>query len=135
MGGCDEATPFTEEIGFRRACAITSVASSWQGARQEGFLARSDLVQGRQVSHVRRYAQAMAWAPAFSHRLNIGQKETRAPHREAYLAKFSTFATPGPFPPHPPLSCATAWAQRASRFPYGGEGTKVAGCRNTRPMF
>ena len=34
-------------------------------------------------------------------------------------------------PPHPSLSCATAWAQRASRFPHGGEGSTVASFRNT----
>jgi len=96
MGGCDEATPFTEEIGFRRACAITSVALSWQGARQEGFLARSDLVQGRHVSHVSRGVRAMARGSAFSRRRNIGQKETLEGYQEAYVAKISTFATSGP---------------------------------------
>jgi len=76
---------------------------------------------GRHVSNVRRYGLEMARVSAFSLGHNIGQKETRAPHRKADLAKFSTFATPGPSRvggdcPHPalwrtphPCPCPQVW--------------------------
>src|SRR5262249_36152643 len=63
--GGDSATHRTEEILFRRACAITSVASSWQGARQEGFVARSDLVQGLELSNVENCSRASTGVAGF----------------------------------------------------------------------